>query len=166
MQTDVPRPAPPTPGVGGNYLQFGDGVGLGGNVNGGSGGSNTLDLSASTGNLRVTFVGTHAGTVLGAVRSFVSISSVIGGGGSNTFFFNNGTSLDGTLDGGSSGSNTLSSAYSRAESFTITPVEFVPVTRRGSGESGPRFYVPIGAQATPCAARWRIGEMAESSLNR
>jgi hypothetical protein len=48
---------------------------------------------------------------------------MIGGSGSNTFYFNNGTSLDGTLDGGSSGSNTLTSAYSTAVSFSLTGVD-------------------------------------------
>ena len=141
--------------VGGNYFQFADGATLHGTLTGGSGGGNTLDLSASTANLTVRFSGTD-GNVAGVVGSFRSIQNVTGGSGANIFVFSDGAVLDGTLNGGSSGSNTLdSSAYSTAESFTLTGTDagtgtpvasFVDIQNvNGAGGGGSYFQFADGA---------------------
>jgi hypothetical protein len=101
--------------------------------------------------------GADAGNVsAGATVSFTGYGSLTGGSGSNTFVFSDGASLDGTLDGGSSGNNTLdSSAYSSAESFTLTGTDagtgtpvaaFVDIQNlSGAGAGGSSFQFADGA---------------------
>jgi hypothetical protein len=111
-----------TGGSGSNSFVFFTGGLLDGFLAGGSSsGSNFLVLAPLTANLRVNITGTDAGNVAGVVGSFAQISNVLGSRGSNTFVFSDGALLDGVLFGSVQGSNTLdTSAYSTAESFTIT----------------------------------------------
>jgi hypothetical protein len=108
-----------TGGSGDDTFVFGNGASLSGTLDGG-GGSNTIDSSAySTGEFfAITGANAGFGTPVGA---FANIQNLLGGGaGGNYFYFADGASLSGTLDGGSGGNNTLdSSAYSTGESFVI-----------------------------------------------
>jgi hypothetical protein len=87
------------------------GGGLSSNLDAG-GGTNTLDLSASTANLTVRFLAANNGYVVG-VTSFASFQNLTTGGGNDSFVFSNGASLSGTLNGGG-GSNVLDLSASAA----------------------------------------------------
>jgi len=119
-----------------NGFSFFTGALLHGLLSGGSSsGNNGLDLSPLTANLTVNITGTDAGNVAGVVGSFAQIANVLGGSGSNRFVFSDGARLDGILYGGVLGSETLdTSAYSTAESFTVTG------PNAGSGTPVATFY--------------------------
>jgi hypothetical protein len=90
-----------------NTFVFNDGATLSGTLNGGSGGTNTLDSSAYSTSEVFAITGANAGsgTPVGAFRN---IQNLIGGaGGTNDFAFSDGGSLSGTLNGGTGAGNTL-----------------------------------------------------------
>jgi hypothetical protein len=109
-----------TGGGGNNTFIFSDATTLSGMLDGGSGGSNTLDSSAYSTGESFTVNGANAGFGT-PVAAFANIQNLVGAGaGGNYFSFADGASLSGTLDGGSGGNNTLdSSAYTTSESFVI-----------------------------------------------
>ncbi|MGE5624021.1 MAG: filamentous hemagglutinin N-terminal domain-containing protein, partial [Bacillota bacterium] len=77
---------------------------LTGSINGG-GGSNTLQGDNVVNSWTVT--GSNAGTVTGVGGSFTNIGSLVGGSNNDTFTFNNGATVTGTVDGGAGGVNVL-----------------------------------------------------------
>jgi hypothetical protein len=96
-----------TGGSGGNTFVFSDAATLSGTLNGGSGGTNTLDSSAYTTPESFAISGANAGSGT-PVGAFSNIQSLLGGrGGNNGFAFNDGGSLGVSLNGGSGLGNTL-----------------------------------------------------------
>jgi hypothetical protein len=88
-------------------------------IDGGPGGTDTLDASAVNRNLSVLGYGANAGTVPGVVFEFYDIENVTGGIRNNTFVFVDGASLAGTLTGGG-GINTIdASPYSTGLVYSI-----------------------------------------------
>jgi hypothetical protein len=105
-----------TGGSGVDVFAFADGAALSGTIDGGAGGADTLDLSAVAADTVFTF--RNNGTV--AVTDFTNvlnpstgIDAVIGGTKNNRFVFENAASFDGSIDGGTGGTNSIDlSAYS------------------------------------------------------
>jgi hypothetical protein len=96
-----------TGGSGGNTFAFSDAATLSGTLNGGSGGTNTLDSSPYTTPESFAISGANAGSGT-PVGAFSNIQSLLGGrGGNNGFAFNDGGSLGASLNGGSGLGNTL-----------------------------------------------------------
>jgi hypothetical protein len=89
-------------------------------IDGGVGGTDTLDFSAVSRNLSVLVYGANAGTVPGTVFEFADIENVTGGSGNNTFVFTDGASLAGTLTGGSGNNLIDASPCTTGRTFSIT----------------------------------------------
>jgi hypothetical protein len=89
-------------------------------IDGGVGGTDTLDASAVTRNLSVLVYGTNAGTVPGMVFEFGDIENITTGSGNATVVFSDGASLAGTLTGGSGNNLIDASAYATGRTFSIT----------------------------------------------
>jgi hypothetical protein len=117
-------------GADADTFYIGDGAGLSGYIDGG-GGSNTLDLSAYSTDLTFTITAANAGTVDG-VLSFFAVQNLTGGGANNTFVFNDGTGLDGTILGGG-GTNTLD--YSAYSTSVVVDLQTEYATGVGGGVS-------------------------------
>jgi hypothetical protein len=101
-------------GSGNATFVFSDGASLSGTLDGGTGGTNTLDTSAYSTAEAFTLTGRDAGTGT-PVAAFVHIQNLIGGaGGGNSFQFADGASLGRTLNGGAGGANTLDLSPSTA----------------------------------------------------
>ena len=109
-----------TGGDSSNILVLNNGGSLGGPVDGGVGGINTLTVATNT-TTNWTITGQNAGTVTGIPNGFTDFSNLNGGTGTNTFTFNNGASIQGNLNGGGSGSNnTLNvSAYTSPVNINV-----------------------------------------------
>jgi hypothetical protein len=91
-------------GSGNDSFVFSNGASIT-SIDGGTG-INTLDASAYTSSRTVYVYGTNSGMVSGIVFEFAEIQNVTTGSGNDTFVFDNGASLAGTIDGGT-GMNTL-----------------------------------------------------------
>ncbi len=97
-----------------------------------SSGTNTLDFSAVTSSLTFT-IGTSGVVSVSdgagnSISNVAGIEGLIGGSGNNTFVFNNGAVLAGTINGGVGGTNTLDySAYT-----TAVQVDFTTGTATGT----------------------------------
>jgi len=75
-----------------------------------SGAGNTLDFSAVSSNLTFTIHSDGSVSVNGGTNTLshvANVSTLIGGKGENLYKFENGAEFDGTINGGSSGKNTL-----------------------------------------------------------
>ena len=94
-----------------------------------TGGTDTMDFSACTGNLLAT-IGALQVTEDGNVANHgaSAIENIIGGSGNDTFLFTNGSSLAGTIDGGA-GINTLD----YAQYTTPVSVDLASGTATGTG---------------------------------
>ena len=97
-----------------------------------SSGTDTLDFSAVTSSLTFT-IGTSGVVSVSdgagnSISNVAGIEGLIGGSGNNTFVFNNGAVLAGTINGGVGGTNTLDySAYT-----TAVQVDFTTGTATGT----------------------------------
>jgi hypothetical protein len=100
-----------TGGTGNDAFNFSNGASESGTVSGG--GTDTLNMGASTANLTVNITGANAGNVSGVVGAFAGIANITTGSGNDTFVFSNGASLSGTANGGG-GSNTLDESANTA----------------------------------------------------
>src|SRR5262249_19471651 len=105
-----------TGGAGGEWFGLADGGMLSGNIGGGSG---TDPLTGDNGGRTFTLTGANSGTVstiLGG--TFSSIENLTGGTGGDSFVFNNGGSLSGSIVGGS-GTDSLT-GDNTGRTFTLT----------------------------------------------
>ena len=108
-----------TGGAGNNDFVFADGFAVSGTINGGVGGSNTLDFSDYSTGITATISGANSGTVSG-LFAFQNIENLIGSTVADDFIFQNAGSLGGTLDG-QAGTDTIDfSAVTTGQTVTLT----------------------------------------------